>query len=232
VHRRLTIGEARWPETTEFSAIATCWNRNASTVMLGFVWGGYERLCLDVLLHIDVALADEQLERSITQILTPKIRDCMSGYEPFHIEQGVYEYETRVSASAQPPLYDLAFVLKANPRIMWPLEAKVLRTDGDVGRYVNEITGNFLTCRYAPFSREGAMLGYLLAGVPANTFEAIEKKVPCTLDDHPVFAVRNLKTSFHTRLVPLGKTYPNTFWCHHLIMELLSYTPPRKGCPL
>lgn len=220
MYRRLTIGEARWPEAPEFSTVAACWNRNASTVMLGFVWRGYELLCTDVLCQIDAALADEQLERSITQFLTPKIRSCMTSFEPFDIEQGVYEYETRVSASAQPPLYDLAFVLKSNPRIMWPLEAKVLRIDGDVGRYMNEITGNFLTCRYAPFSGEGAMLGYLLAGDPARAFENIVIKAPCTLEDHPDFASHAHKISDHNRSVPAGKPYPINFRCHHLIMPL------------
>lgn len=188
--------------------------------MLGFVWKGYDLLCSEVLSEVDVALADEQLERSITQILTPQIRDCMTGYEPFHIEQGVYEYETRVSASAQPPLYDLAYVLKSNPRIMWPMEAKVLRSDGDVGRYVNEITDNFLTCRYAPFSEEGAMLGYLLAGDPARTFKNIAIKTPCNLSKHPDFTSRYHTTSDHVRLVPTGKCYSPKFRCNHLIMSL------------
>ncbi|MFZ3208345.1 MAG: hypothetical protein WA140_05880 [Geobacteraceae bacterium] len=220
MHKRLTIGEARWPETPEFSTVAARWNRNASTIMLGFVWRGYGRFRTDVLRQIDVASADEQLERSITQILTPQIRDCMTGFEPFNIEQGVYEYETRVSASAQPPLYDLAFVLKSNPRIMRPLEAKVLRTDGAVVQYTREITENFLTCRYAPFSGDGAMLGYLLAGDPARAFENIAIKTPCALEDHPVFYSHYHKISVHERSVPEGKDYPVNFSCHHLIMPL------------
>ncbi len=220
MHKRLTISEARWPETPEFSTVAARWNRRFSTIMLTFVWTGYEQFCTDVLCQIDVALADEQLERSITQLLTPKVRDSMTGYEPFDIEQGVYEYETRVSAYAQPPLYDLAFVLKANPRIMWPLEAKVLRTDGDVGRYVNEMKSNFLTCRYAPFSVEGAMLGYLLAGDPANVLSNIEKDLPCYLDDYPDFHPHYHKTSDHNRSVPARKLYPSNFRCHHMIMSL------------
>jgi hypothetical protein len=176
---------------------------------------------MNVLRHIDVTLADEQLERSITQFLTPMIRSCMTGYEPFDIEQGVYEYETRVSASAQPPLYDLAFVLKSNPRIMWPLEAKVLKTDCAVGPYVNELAENFLKCRYAPFSREGAMLGYLLAGHPAHVFAGIASKVPCILADHPDFVSYNHKTSIHKRSASSEKLCSLDFRCHHLIMELL-----------
>jgi hypothetical protein len=85
VHRRLSIGEARWPETPEFSTVATLWSRNATTIMLGFVWKGYALLCSDVVFRIEATLADEQLERSITQFLTPKIRGCMSSFEPFDI---------------------------------------------------------------------------------------------------------------------------------------------------
>ena len=225
MRRRLTIGEERWPETPEFSAVAARWNRNASTIMLGFVWRGYERFCADLLCKIDVALADEQLERSITQFLTPRIRGCMTSFEPFDIEQGVYEFETRLAASAQPPLYDLAFVLTSNPRIMWPLEAKVLRTEGGVGQYAKEVSENFLTCRYAPFSAEGAMIGYLVAGDPVNVFANIEMKVCCTLEHHPDFPNHNHKTSFHERSVPAGKRYPASFRCHHLIMPLKQQQP-------
>lgn len=220
MNRRLTISEARWPDTPEFSTVATSWSRNASTIMLQFVWKGYTLLCSEVLCHIDATLVDEQLERSITQCLTPRIRGFMTGYEPFDIEQGVYENETRLSASAQPPLYDLAFVLQSNPRIMWPLEAKVLRTDGAVGQYAKEINENFLTGRYAPFSGEGAMLGYLLEGEPLVAFENIGIKVPCSLEDHPDFPALFHKTSSHERSVPAGKSYPKNFRCHHLIMPL------------
>ncbi|MDD5724433.1 MAG: hypothetical protein PHY29_11965 [Syntrophales bacterium] len=218
--RRLTIGEARWPETPEFLTVAKCWNRNASTIMLEFVWKGYELLCTEVLSEVDVNLADEQLERNITLYLVPRIRRHMSGYEPFDVEHEVDEFETRVSPSAQPPRYDIAFILRNNQRIMWPLEAKVLRTDGAVGPYVGEVTENFLTCRYAPFSSEGAMLGYLLAGQSVNVFRNIEEKVPCSLENHPGFTSHNHKKSNHNRKVPAGKQYPNNFRCHHLIMPL------------
>lgn len=220
MHRRLTIGEARWPETPEFSSVAARWNRDASTIMLRFVWRGYDLLCSEVFSEVDVALADEQLERSVTQYLVPRIRRDMSGYEPFYVDREVDEMETRHSPKAKPPCYDIAFVLTNNERIMWPLEAKVLRTDGDVGRYVNEITGNFLNCRYAPFSGEGAMLGYLLTGYPAKAFENIAIKTPCTLNDHQDFTSHNHKYSGHVRSVPVGKSYPVNFRCHHLIMPL------------
>jgi hypothetical protein len=103
---------------------------------------------------------------------------------------------------------------------MWPLEAKVLRTDGAVGQYTREITENFLTCRYAPFSGDGAMLGYLLEGEPTRAFENIAIKTPCALEDHPDFYSHYHKISVHERSVPEGKDYPVNFSCHHLIMPL------------
>ena len=62
---------------------------------------------------------------------------------------------------------------------MWPLEAQVLKTDGAVSEYIKEINDNFMTCRYAPFSSEGGMLGYLLSGNPDKAFTNIAKKLPC-----------------------------------------------------
>ncbi|HEY9875811.1 MAG TPA: hypothetical protein V6D12_20435, partial [Candidatus Obscuribacterales bacterium] len=99
-------------------------------------------------------------------------------------------------------------------------EAKILRSDGDVSKYINEITANFLKCRYAPFSSEAGMLGYLLKGLPNKAFTNIEAKVPCHLCDHPQFPNRDHKTSDHKRTVPSGKTYPADFRCHHLILKI------------
>lgn len=164
---------------------------------------------------------EEQLERSITQSLERKIRRGMSGDEPFDIQHEVYEFETSFSAQAQPPQYDIAFIVKANERIIWPLEAKVLSSDGAVAEYIKEINGNFLTCKYAPFSSEGGMLGYLISGDPNAAFRNIAAKVPCKLNDHPFFPNRNYKTSDHERTVPLGRQYPIEFRCHHLLLSII-----------
>lgn len=221
MNRRLTLGELRWPETPEFSAIAKGWQQNVSSILLGFVWQGYDLLLAEFLSKIDIYKGEVEIERSITQYLTHKIRKCMSGYEPFDIEQGVYEFETRLPAPAQPPLYDMAFALRENLRIMWPLEAKVLKTDGAIGEYIKEIKDNFLTCRYAPFSNEGAMVGYLLNGSASNVFNNITQKTSYALKHHQDFTKRDHKTSDHNRSVKNGKNYPNNFRCHHLIMSLV-----------
>jgi hypothetical protein len=115
----------------------------------------------------------------------------------------------------------LAFVLNAEERIMWPLEAKVLETPKAVAAYVDDICQQFLTCRYAPFCGEGAMLGYLLSGTTTDTFANIEAKVPCKLEQHPKFPARAHKTSRHRRAVPAAKSYPIDFLCHHLLLEFL-----------
>jgi hypothetical protein len=220
VTNRNTLGELRWPNTPEFTAVAQSWAQDALARMLAFVWAAYDLLLTEVLSQIDCTQADAEVERSITQYLVPRIHRVMNGDEPFFVLHGPYEYETRMPAPAQSPQYDIAFILILNERIMWPLEAKILRTDSAVADYATDIRNEFLTCRYAPFCREGGMLGYLLSGDVSVAFRSITAAVPCTLRSHPAFPSRPHKTSNHRRSVPSGKPYPRTFRCHHLILEI------------
>jgi hypothetical protein len=182
--------------------------------MLGFIWRGYDQM------QNDKPVVDgRDLERSITQLLVPRIRRAMSGDEPFEVEHGPFERETMQPSPAQPPQYDIAFVLNTDERIMWPMEAKVLETSGAVAEYIKDIHEQFLTCRYAPFAGEGAMLGYLLSGTTSDAFQNIATKTPCSLKNHPAFSSRPQKLSSHTRTVPAGKIYSSKFRCHHLILE-------------
>jgi hypothetical protein len=198
----------------DFVDLAGTWCRDQSTILLDLVWQAYDQL------RSDKPYIDERdLERSITQILELRIQRVMSRDEPFSIQHGPYERETMKSPPAQPPQYDLAFILNADERIIWPMEAKVLETVVDVSRYVRDIQEEYLKCRYAPFSSEGGMLGYLLSGAPTEAFRNIAEKVPCELEDHPGFPSRPQKLSNHTRSVPTGKTYPLTFRCHHLMLQ-------------
>lgn len=220
MHRRRTIGEERWLDAPDFVVIATTWRKDASTILLKFIWQAYDLFRNEVLSDIDFTHAEDELERSITQYLEPVIRRIMTGDEPFDVQHGPYEFETRMEAPAQSPQYDIAFFLRQNPRIMWPLEAKVLRTDGAIVEYVNAIQDKFLTCRYAPFSSEAGMLGYLLSGEPSKVFSNIEVKLSCALRDHSAFPNRTHKTSEHQRMVQTGKAYPHNFRCHHLIFRM------------
>jgi hypothetical protein len=219
--RRPTIGESLFPDTTDFVALLTDWRRDAVVQLLGFVWNGYDLLASQMLEGVDPDQEYEDLERSVTQYLEPRIRRTMTGYEPYDIQHGAYEHETRSAAPAQPPQYDLAFVWYRNPRVMFPLEAKVLKTEGDVSAYLTDVRDEFLSCRYAPFSSEAAMLGYLLSGSPDRTFRAISEKLPCILHDHSDFQSRHHKVSDHQRDVPVGKLYPASFRLHHLVLVLM-----------
>jgi hypothetical protein len=228
---RKTISESVYSDRYEFVELAKNWRPDAITIILNLIWQGYDLDKGDVLSKIDLSQAYDQLERDITQSLSVYIEQAKSGFEPFVIRSEWFEMQTREQSPARPKQYDLAFVWSnpANVRIVWPIEAKVLRSDSSVTEYVNEITGNYLTCRYAPFSSEVGMLGYLLRGSSTIAFNNIGTAVPCTLSDHPDFLERQHKVSDHTRTVPMGERYPVKFRCHHLLLELTKKTNVQKA---
>lgn len=217
--RRRTLSEVAWPASQWFAALANEWAADATARMLGWVWDAYERLIADLGTSIDAARDAADLERDITQLLEPRVRDAMPDLVPFYIQHGVFERESRQAPPAQPPCYDLAFVAYANPRLTWPLEAKVLKHDSDLSRYVADVNDQFLTCRYAPFSSEGAMLGYLLGGDTAVALDSIQDALRTTLETYMPQSSRPHRLSHHQRVVPAGKDYPRHFDCHHLMMK-------------
>jgi hypothetical protein len=197
-----------------FDALARDWMRDQADLLLGFVWLAYDRMLASM-----PAVDSRDLERSITQLLEPRIQAAMTGDEPFYVQHGPYERETMAAPPAQPPEYDLAFVVRADERVMWPLEAKVLGTPHTVADYVRDVQDQFLRCRYAPFSGAGAMLGYLLSGSAGIALRQIETVLGTKLDPVPHFHRRPHRVSSHIRAVPVGKSYPADFHCHHLILE-------------
>lgn len=223
-----TIGESRFPDTPDFVDLINRWKPDGVLILLNFIWEGYDLCYQDVLSQVDISQADDQLERELTQLLDGYVRKSMGseGMHPFFIQLESYEMELR--GKHRPKQYDLAFVWFANPRIKYPLEAKVLRSDKSVTEYVNEITGNYLSCRYAPFSSEAGMLGYLLKGIPEIAFNNIALAVPCDLSEHPNFSGRAHKISDHDRTIPEGKTYPAKFRCHHLLLQLTKQSSLKK----
>ncbi len=206
-----------------FIAQACAWMKDPASLLLGFVWDAYDAFCAD-----RPIIDDRDLERSITQLLEPRIRDAMSGDEPFYIQHSPFERETMMPPPAQPPAYDLAFVLRADERIMWPLEAKKLETPGQTAEYERAIREQFLTCRYAPFSGSGAMVGYLLSGLPVDALSHIAAKLGCPLEAVAALAARPQRVSYHRRAVPSGKNYPSDFACYHLILEYPGLRRPRR----
>jgi hypothetical protein len=219
--RGTTIQELRWPmDKPGYEEITQEWPSDLTIVALKLVWSGYDLLQKDILDNIDCSQADKQIEKSISSLLQLRINRSMTGDEPFDVQHEVPEFETTYSDQAQPPSYDIAFILRANERIILPLEAKVLPTENNISDYIKEIKSNFLTCRYAPFSSEAGMLGYLLKGDPNKAFENISQKICCILSEHPDFLERPHKISDHQRTIPPDKNYPHEFRCHHLILSI------------
>ena len=200
----------------DFAGLVRRWRGDAIEILFGYVWRGFDSLLSDPQLKFDEDA--ENIERGITQCVCQRIRDAMQGKPPFYLEHHPFEDESRATAPAAPPAPDLAFVFRANPRATLPLEAKVLHTDGSVGDYVREIMANFLECRYAPFSSEGGMLGYLLKGVPSRALKNIAVSLDCELVSHPAFADRDHACSHHERMVADHPHAPPYFTCHHLII--------------
>lgn len=195
---------------------------------MAYIWTAYDAFCTEVLSKVDASRAADDVERDITQLLYPHIQEAIDSFAPVYVTHGAFERASRSPAPAQPPACDLAFVLRLNPRVMWPLEAKVLRTPRQVADYVRTFHERFMTCVYAPFSSQGAMLAYLFSGDEDAAFAAIAASIPCTLNDasrltrHP----RPHRTSTHTRGAPGDKRCHRQFTCHHLILHM---TPAARG---
>jgi hypothetical protein len=202
------------PVDPRFVAQACAWLNRPDESLLGFVWAAHDRLLVE-----QPIVDGRDLERSITQLLEPRIRDAMTGYEPFYVQHGAFERETMAAPPAQPPEYDLGFVWRADERVIWPLEAKILETPGTIAAYDHDLHGEFLTCRYAPFTASGAMIGYLLSGSADDALRAIAVKAGVELEQLSTGEGRPQRVSRHRRTVPAGKSYPAKFNCYHLILE-------------
>lgn len=214
--RRPTVLEQAYPDTPEFISVAAAILNIQLSTMLNALWAGYDLLKADLVTLGPYELGDE-MERVLTQWLQPYVRNSLSGEEPFDCMHSPREPETRLEPPAMSPEYDMGFVFKHNKRVCWPVEAKVLRSDGAIAEYLADVKGQFLTCRYAPFVNSGAMVAYLLRGDPDKLFTNI-----ATALRTPLLPVgdRDHMVSEHTRTVPDGKPYPSDFACHHLVMPI------------
>lgn len=191
--------------------------------LLELLWTAYDRVKVGKLAHVDLATDDLQLERSVNKLLSSELQRVVheeGGYASYTIGHEYTEEETLDPRSQRPPQYDLAFVWNEDPVLMWPCEAKVIKTPGAVAPYLHDVREAFLACVYAPFSSSGAMLGLLASGAPEQTLGAISAKLPATLAVCAPHRSRPHRISNHKRTVPSGKPYPQEFTLHHLIFVL------------
>lgn len=202
------------PADAAFIDLATRWIGDAEPDFVDHIWAGFERLKRSA-----VSFDGRDLERSITQLLEAAIDDVVPGEAPYYVQHGPYERETMLAPPAQPPAYDLAFVLRADPRIMWPAEAKVLTSANALAEYLADVREQYLTCRYAPFSASGAMLGYLLNGEADEALENVAQRLAIPFaETTPINPDRPHRSTVHAREVPAGKVYPTPFRCHHIVL--------------
>lgn len=217
---RLTYLERRWPDPPSFQQVADRWCQDQSRLLLDLVWRGYDLLLSQDLDEVPFSANDEAKEESLNYLLTVRIQQCQSGYEPFRVVHQLPEQTKRKRGRGRSPQPDIGFTLYDYPRTVWPLEGKILAHERDVAPYLDEINSNFLTGRYATFSSEGAMLGYLLRGDPEQTFVVIAAELRQSIRQHPHFLDRPHRISNHRRGDIPHRNSPREFTCHHLLLRI------------
>jgi hypothetical protein len=217
---RSTLFERRWPETPVFQEVAQQWREDQSRLLLGLVWGGYDSLCKKVLQELTLSVDDEAVEETLNFLLAMRIDGCKTGDEPFCVVHQPPEQTKRKRGRGRSPQPDIGFVLHEYPRSVWPIEGKVLHHDADVKAYLAEVRDNLLTGRYATFSREGAMLGYLLDGDPNTFLVNLAGNMTDPLSPHVSFPDRPHKVSEHVRTELPHLNSPMAFACHHLALRI------------
>lgn len=220
--RRAAFREQAWPDDPVFAALAIDWSHSAANQILDWVWRAFDSLHAQHLSRVNLTQPLEQLERDLTDLHFGEILQLWgqdgggeAGYYPDH---EIPEYESRHSAMAQPPAYDLGFVLRENPRYIWPIEAKVVRKASQLAAYLGDVRDKFIAGIAAPFVGQAGMIGYLLTGTPDEVFTGLEPELSQSLD-HPLsFIARTHRTSYHERgKSPFGRELPNLL-LHHLVM--------------
>jgi hypothetical protein len=217
---RATYFQRRWPDTPLFQNVAQRWCADQSRLLLDLVWRGYDSMWKNDLSQVSMSTADEAKEESLNHLLALRIDQCRTGDEPFRVADEPPEHARRKRGRGGSPQPDIGFVWHENPNCVWPMEGKLLAHDTDLSEYIAEIQTNFLTRRYAAFSLEGAMLGYLLSGDPQHTLEEIAGRIRQPLLPHPHFPNRPHRVSQHRRRTVGKQDSGSDFWCHHLILRV------------
>jgi hypothetical protein len=215
--RRSTFSELRWPDDPSDADLPIHWAESVAAQVLDWTWRAFDVLRAEHLLRIDLSQRPEQLERDLTsnhfieiQVLFMRETDGFSTFVPHHEWP---ETESRVSAMAKPPAYDLAFVSLANRRWAWPFEAKVLPTSGRLSEYLKDVQNKFIACVAAPLIGEGAMIAYLLTDETAKVFENLEQRLNRNLELVSEFSDRPHRVSHHSRV-----DAPD-LRLHHMLMQ-------------
>ena len=218
--RRLSYSQQVFPVTTEFTACLNRLQQNGVKVMLGHIWEGFDKFKAEILDNNPPPSREyADLERDLTEMLYPHILQTFPASLPYYLLHEKKEREQAV-LGRQPPEPDLSFVMFANIRVTFPIDSKVVERDGatDLADYAGTVQNRFITCVYAPFSKEGAMLAFLLAGSVRAVFNSIGTALGCPISTRAYLSSRNHRTSWHDRTA--STCNHRRFRCHHLILPM------------
>jgi hypothetical protein len=211
-----TLDALLWPSDEAAQAMASEWVSSMTMRALDYTWRGYDSLCKK-LHQIDFSQKIEQLERSLTGNHFAEIQRIWAretgGEATFFPHHENPEMETRSSASAKPPAYDLAFVCDANRRYIWPIEAKVIITPGALAPYLGDVV-KFTKGTAAPLVGSGGLIAYLRSGTTEDFFSQLQTALHQTLSEYSSLSHRSHKTSVHER------TIAPRIVLHHMAMLL------------
>ena len=217
MNRRPTFSAFAWPDDPAEADLPIQWACGVATQVLDWTWRAFDAIQANHLMRVDLTQPPEQLERDLTRNHFVEIQILFAleteGYAALVPHHEFPEMESRTSASAKPPAYDLAFVSTANQRWAWPLEAKVVSAPNRLGEYLKDVNDKFVGGVAAPLVGEGAMIAYLLTNETTAVFENLENRLNQPLQMVPEFCERPHRVSRHLR------TTAPELRLHHLLME-------------
>jgi len=197
-----TLSELAWPIDDESRQQAQEWANGITSQVLDWTWRAFEVVRAGALGSVDLTQPLEQVERDLARhhfreinILWARETGGECAFTPHHEYP---ELETRAPAPAKPPAYDIAFVWNANPRIAWPIEAKVVPTAGTLADYLGDVK-KFTDGIAAPLSGIGAQIAYLLTGTTDDFFNNLGARLSLPLQRLTEFSTRAHRVTTHTR---------------------------------
>lgn len=213
---RPTASELRWPMDDDSLRQAEDWAAGVSHQVLDWTWQAFDTLHKEVLCKIDLNQPLDQLERDLTSHHFREIQKLWAGetegYSSVYPQPEWPEMATRSPAPAKPPAYDLAFVWNDNPRVAWPIEAKVVPTPSTLAPYLADVE-KFVNGVAAPFVGEGAQIAYLLTGTAIEFFLGLKAKLMSPLEEDPKFSARAHRVCMQVR------TAAPDLRLHHMAMR-------------
>jgi hypothetical protein len=200
--RRSTFTEISWPVDAATLELAAEWSRESSQKFIDWLWRSFEVLLQEAPVLRDPASDFEAFERSLTHhhfiLLSQLIARETHGFASFTVQHEMPELEGRKPAPAMPPAYDLAFVWNANPRVAWPVEAKVVPTPRALAPYLSDTRK--LTESGAPFCNDAAQLAYVLFVEVEVFLDNLNRNGQVAFLAGQGHCSRPLRTSYHERV--------------------------------